>query len=260
MYFFERNFAPETIHIWYEDGKGGLFQGQLDEGAEYTINTYEGHHFFFTSATDKTNIYGRWEMNKEQVTYAIFHPTKKAKQSLLDHHQAEMEFSEEYFKRMGIKWRHYFGPDGPRSPPVLFQWPASEIGEIHHVETTEGHWVCAHSKNNCQYERKSLELEVVSLEPRIFVIKDFLSEFEADQIIGLAQPKVKESEVGSLDGGGIRKSDTRTSRNTWIPRRTNYITESLALRAADVLQIDEKLLGPRNAEDLQVVHYVIDQK
>ncbi len=46
---------------------GGSFQGSLTLGKEYTINTYEGHVFFFTEGDDKTKEYARFNMNKEQV-------------------------------------------------------------------------------------------------------------------------------------------------------------------------------------------------
>ena len=39
--------AP-AIDMWYDDGKDGSFQGTLTVGKESTINTYEGHVFFFT--------------------------------------------------------------------------------------------------------------------------------------------------------------------------------------------------------------------
>lgn len=106
-----------------------------------------------------------------------------------------------------------------------------------------------------------LKLEVISLTPRAFIIENFLSEFEADQIVGYATPKVKHSTVGSQDGGGVRSSDTRTSRNTWVSRDASDITETLFRRAADLLNIDHNILTTaRNAEDMQVVHYVNGQK
>ena len=46
---------------------GGSFQGSLTLGKEYTINTYEGHVFFFTEGDDKTKEYARFIMNKDQV-------------------------------------------------------------------------------------------------------------------------------------------------------------------------------------------------
>lgn len=46
----------------------------------------------------------------------------------------------EYLNRTGIHWRHHFGYDGPRPPPILHMWPAQEIGQTHHVVSKNGHW------------------------------------------------------------------------------------------------------------------------
>ena len=121
---------------------------------------------------------------------------------------------------------------------------------------------CDGPASTCQsQEPLSLELEVVSLTPRVFVMEKFLSPFEADSIIAIANETVAASTVGSADGGGIRKDSTRTSRNTWIGRDRSALTESLFRRAADVLKVDETLLHKnKNVEDIQVVHYVNGQK
>ena len=63
-----RCFVTSTVHIWYDNGLGGSFQGSLTLGKEYTINTYEGHVFFFTEGDDKTKEYARFVMDKDQVS------------------------------------------------------------------------------------------------------------------------------------------------------------------------------------------------
>jgi hypothetical protein len=52
----------------------------------------------------------------------------------------------------------------------------------------------------------------------VFIIKDFLSDFEVEEIIRIAIPLQGSSQVGNLDGGGVRKSETRTSKNSWVKR------------------------------------------
>jgi prolyl 4-hydroxylase len=87
-----------------------------------------------------------------------------------------------------------------------------------------------------------------------------LSDAEADHIISVAKPRVYKSTVGNSESG-VRKSDTRTSSNTWVSRSDSEISNTLYLRAADVLNVDEKLLvSSRNAEDMQVVHYAVGEK
>ncbi len=63
-----RNLIPTTIDIWYEDGRGGSFQGTLDLGKEYTINTYEGHVFFFTEKGHKDKELARFTIDHNLVS------------------------------------------------------------------------------------------------------------------------------------------------------------------------------------------------
>ena len=127
-----------------------------------------------------------------------------------------------------------------------------------------------------------MDLEVISLAPRAFVINNFLNDLEVEEIKRHASPRMAVSSVGDVDAGKNRKifqfyhvfylwliislwlytfvgafeSDTRTSRNAWVKRSDSEVTETLFRRAAHLLQIDQELLHRRtNAEDLQVVHY-----
>lgn len=167
----------------------------------------------------------------------------------------------DYFNRTGMLWRHYYGPDGPRPPPKLFMWPAAQVGEVHTVLSKHGHWFCEGPKEQCQStEPMAVELEVISLRPRAFIINNLFSEFEADHVIDIARPTVAHSSVGDAETGAF-ESDTRTSSNTWVRRGTSAITETLFRRAADVLQVDQKhLTRNTGAEDLQVVYYKHAQK
>ncbi len=196
------------------------------------------------------------------MLYLIRDPSRPAPAALEEHTARELAFDEEYLNRTGLHWRHYFGPDGPRGPPTLFMWPAPEVGHVHKIAASEGHWHCKGSKQDCQSPQPlELELEVISQYPKAFIVEDFLSEYEADVMIAAGDPLAKESYVGNEDGGGARKDSTRTSHNAWIPRGTNEVSESLSLRAAQLLQLDEKILTSRRAaEDIQVVHYVKGQK
>ena len=48
--------------------------------------------------------------------------------------------SNSFFFIQGNLWRHYYGKDGPRPPPVLHMWAADKIGQKHQVESSEGFW------------------------------------------------------------------------------------------------------------------------
>ena len=94
-----------------------------------------------------------------------------------------------------------------------------------------GVWHCDGKESRCRHsEPVKLDLEVVSLAPRAFIIPNFLSDFEADSIVKQARPHIATSSVGDADVG-IQNSDTRTSKNTWLNRYSSLITQSIFLRA-----------------------------
>ena len=264
-----KSLSSRPLDIHWDDGKGGSVpQGVLRPGAETTTNTYHGHQFFFTEAgvsnpNDKKNEVFRAHITMEQSSYLIKDkPEFTIKSDVINLALREAAFQAEYLNRTGIQWRHYFGPNGPRDPPKLFMWPADKVGQVHKVVARHGYWECHGPADDCQSQAPlDLELEVLSTHPKVFIIDNFFSEYEADAVIEWAKPRVAESTVGQNDSGGVRKSDTRTSKNTWMNRRANDIASTLYLRAAELLRIDERLLeATENAEDIQVVHYNVGDK
>ena len=101
-------------------------------------------------------------------------------------------------------------------------------------------------------------IEVISQEPRIFVIENVISDAEAQLIIDLATAKLVRSRAG---GDGGMEDETRTSRTAWIDRTEHPVMDTIYRRAADLLNIDESLLFiEKNVESLQVVHYDVGQE
>ena len=256
-----RNLSNRKVDFYYDDGQGGTEQGHLRPGQETTTNTYETHEFFFTEAGRKDREIARFAMRKDRSLYVLHDAKNPVSRDVIDVSAREETFMEDYFRKTGILWRHFFGPNGPRAPPVLHMWPAKKVGTVHRVVSQEGLWTCDGPSAACQSKQSvNLDLECISIEPRAFVIKNFLSAFEVDEIIKCAKPNLRHSSVGDAEAG-ILTSNTRTSTNTWVKRTESAVTETLFLRAADLLQIDEKLLTrSTNAEDLQVVHYKDEQK
>lgn len=110
------------------------------------------------------------------------------------------------------------------------------------------------------------------MRPRVYEIKNFLSEVEVDHIVEYAKnANMQQSTVGQSDKR--KKDSVRTSYNTWVPRETNQLFDAVYRRAADVLRIDESMFRIRDedevedwpnritvAEDLQLVHYDVAQE
>jgi len=247
---------------YYDDGRGGSFQGTLNGwGKETTTNSYAGHVFFFTEKGDKSKEIARFTIKEDQFLYVVSDESRTPPPELNIQLEKERKFNEEYLKRTGNIWRHYYGPNGPRSPPVLYMWPANEIGQLHTVKSYNGKWSCGDADKCRSKEVIEMQLEVVSLKPKVFIIPDFLSDYEADEIMKIAKPRMAGSTVGNRDGGGSRESETRTSRNAWVGRDSSPVIDTIYRRAADLLNVDEKLLtSHKNAEEMQVVHYEIGQK
>ena len=267
--------SPKRIIMWYDDGRDGVFEGKLALGQTTTTNSYEGHVFYFTLELENSSFFGSSSMDKNrkgrevhrvrihagQTLYIIDDKENAPPSSIRKQADKEVRFTSEYMMKTGVQWRHFFGSDGPRPPPSLYMWPAEQVGVIHTINSPEGYWTCKGDASDCQSKEKvELQLECVSTEPRVFVIKNLFSDFEVDWIIDIAKPRLAGSQVGGAESG-ILNSDTRTSTNTWLGRGKNQITETLYMRAADLLQIDEQDLQPsKAAEDIQVVHYSVGQK
>ena len=248
------------MQIWYDNGTPtGVFSGDFLPGGQSTTNAYYGHKFFFTDKHNTSHKIATVEISSDRVLYVIRDDAEHTvSDDLILKTEQEEQFMKEYLERTGIHWRHHYGKDGPRPPPTLYMWPTASIGQTHKVESANGHWSCL--EKDCQSsDIIPLELEVVSLAPKVFYISNFLNMFEAEHLISLAKNSVALSKVGDSATGFA--SDTRTSKNSWISRSKNSLIDSLYRRAADVMNVDEAILTmARNAEEIQVVHYENNQR
>lgn len=97
------------------------------------------------------------------------------------------------------------------------------------------------------------EKVILSEEPQIFTIDNFISEHECDYLINYAKPKLSRAFVSDEKKGTISRG--RTGMNCWIP----HSSDPVALKVSN--QMSELIGIPLcNAEAMQVVYYDIDQK
>lgn len=75
-----------------------------------------------------------------KVRYTIEDPDVPAPAHLLELVQKEEAFAQQYRQSTGLEWRHFYGQNGPRPPPILNMWPADEIGQVHTVQSDHGQW------------------------------------------------------------------------------------------------------------------------
>lgn len=260
-----RSHSSKTIALFWDDGKKGVPSATLRPDAETTLNSYSTHKFYMAYSDDKKRKrLATFVIQREKGIYVFYDEKNPGSAEERAKTKRELEYLKEYREKTGLLWRSYYGSEGPRAPPILPLWPATFKGQRHVVNTVHGFWMCNDTTSaDCKPSSAGVQLtlEAFSLEPRAFIIKNFLSEAECDHIIATATPKLGQSTVGNSDGGGVKKSTTRTSKTTWVGRNVSPLTESLYLRAADVLGVDEKILTPgTNAEEMQVVYYEIGQK
>lgn len=192
----------------------------------------------------------------------------------------------EYYKKNGFHWT---GTTFPRPPPTLPMIKPDHIGQKTTVSMTNDpdarQWHChiqppssgvddhddpktddyvkdclndgLNPDENSTYrtdENQEMTIEVVAVEPRVFLVKNFLSTFEADYIVAQARPQLRRSTTGH--GVNAREDDTRSSQSAWLTRGHSVIMDSIYRRVALVTQLPHELLREsKNAESLNVLHY-----
>ncbi len=185
-------------------------------------------------------------MNPDQVLYAYVDEATADPEDL-KRHKEEVAFSEDYKKKTGRHWLAYY----PKGPAQTFIWPADTIGQKHTVTSKYG---LKHSMDD-ESKEATFTIEVLSTEPRAYLIRNFFSAEEADHLIALGEGKYKRSSVGGseADGGYGLTSDTRTSRNTWISKDSSPMTENMYRRVADLTKVEsERLLNSNNYVEFQL--------
>jgi hypothetical protein len=209
-------------------------------------------------------------------------------------------FSEQY---KNVTGRSYLS-NYLRKPPRHFMWRADYIGQQHWITSTETHFTTDVLGPETEGQLEEIEeigkkrvlkpgeprllsqyrdpaeggvlnmtLTVLSCAPRVFEIKNFLSEAEVAHILKIAaQVDLRLSTTGQTFPGEKKVAEdsrrTRTSKNTWVPRERTAVFDAIYRRAADLMRIDEALLRYRDVDEqtdfsgqrslgehLQLVHY-----
>lgn len=281
---------PKTkVHLWIIE--------------EYPNNLYVYDPYKVEGNPEQTEINLQENLNPEQRAQY-----DKWKKTLLYH--------EQYKAFTGRSYLANYGDNGPRAPSAHFMWRADYFGQEHWVTTKETHFVTLPEATKLgpvtkfgkqrileeedprsflehrerdedthePLEYMNMTMKVLSVAPRVFEIKNFLSEIEVNHVLELAGGiDLKESTTGDIGAYRRerkrsakrmeRKTKTRTSRNSWVERERSPVIDAIYRRAADLTRIDESLLRDRDpreqphlsfsktmAEALQLVHYDVTQE
>lgn len=254
------NLSPKPV-LLYWDGKGGhdksrRLVGEIAPFESIGTATMPGQGFHVTSLVDKSTALQRWvvtaetslvyyepispdEMNDSGLKYDPPEYAKYQKQLL------NREFARDYTISSGRTWLGNF----PRQFPLFHMQPAPYIGHEYPIE-------------------QGLSLRVASVTPRVFIIDNFLTKEECQQVIqqgqehGMVLSTLHSSSAGKANQ--TTDTSTRSSTNTWLTRDHSSVTEKVYERAAMVTKIDPELMqkfhlsSPAHhsiAESLQVVRY-----
>ena len=275
--------------------------------------SFPGHLFYLTPEEDDQNILIRFTVGNAPDNVYVYDPyhvegnEKETEANLAALGASDREkymamrrtflFSQEYKKVTG---RSYLA-NYPRERPPHYMWRADYFDQIHWVTTRETHFTKLPPKNllqqiNIHGKKRKLEnkeprllaeyrsgekimnmtLKVLSCAPRVFEIKNFLSQVEVDHILELAGKEDLALSTTGMGNDEDREDDnrrTRTSYNSWVERERSPIIDAVYRRSSDLLRIDEALLRYRDpsefpevptrntmAESLQLVHYDPDQE
>ena len=114
-----------------------------------------------------------------------------------------------------------------------YRWDGVEVGHTRTLRLPSG---------------AAWEMETLSLRPLAFLVRGFLSADECEQLVALAQPKMR----GSLMMGNASGSE-RTSTSVFLPASEDALLGELQRRLAALTQLPPRQVAA--SEDLQVVHY-----
>ena len=96
-------------------------------------------------------------------------------------------------------------------------------------------------------------LEVLSIDPRVIIIKNFLSNEECDHFVKLSEGKLERALVSSEKEGIISKG--RSGSNCWITHNNDDKTLAIANRISNIIEIPLE-----NTESYQIIYYDKEQE
>ena len=268
---------------------------------QYPENLYVYDPYLVEGDVQRTELNLQALSKKERLQY------DKWKKTLL--------YNDQYKAFTGRSYLANYGDDGPRPPSSHYMWRADYFGQEHWVTTKETHFVDLPPMSDLkkvtefgsrrvlkdsdprhfqEYREKdeatqepleymNMTMKVLSCAPRVFEIRNFMSQEEVHHILelagGIELDVSTTGDVGSNSRGGKKKvrveqkTKVRTSRNSWVAREVSPIVDAIYRRAADLTRIDESLLRARSkdeipsldfkgsiSETLQLVHYDVKQE
>jgi len=293
------NLSPKALDLWWDGGSGALKErkvGRIQPFESIGTATTPGQSFRFSPVYDGDHALIRFVATADDAVL-VYDPQKhekndsrkeelsNAQKHLYNLARLNYNYEMDYFGTTKRPWLSAF----PRPPPMHFMWKSDYFSQIHTIQSKETHFTSLPKKSSLKrltygdyYSKKkhqpyfpehrndvdagmNMTLKVLSCRPRVFEIKNFLSEVEADHIIDLStnNPSVKMEKSTTLghNDASSPQEDIRNSSNAWVYRELDPIIDAVYRRASDLLRIDESLLRHRSAHErteLQTDHSIAE--
>ena len=200
------NLLDVTIAMFWDDGTPeGRPQGFIPAKSVTNSGTYPGHVFWFKRAGK-----GRHPAQSggpklvshlitEKQDFYLIHDGKA--ETLESEHgkfrTRQDEFMKEYRTRTGLSWlTDYDQQHGPRGMPVNGYWPAAHVNQRHRVPWGDPPAAGALS-SFWGSTGGTIDMVVLSVTPKVFLLPDLLTTAECDLIKELATPKLGRSTIGA---------------------------------------------------------------
>lgn len=243
--------------LLYWDGRGGddrnrRFVGEIAPFEAITTATRPGESFSVSPVYDHSHALDRWVVTADDAVQYYepgnAKPLTGTDERLYRTQKLNQEFAKHYLMNSGRSWLSHF----PRAFPGHHMWKAEYFGQKYIVSST--------IVDDGDNERpQNYKLEVVSVTPRVFTIRNFLSATKCDSLIQMAISN--DLEASTVYAGSLAKQHrdiyTRSSTNTWLTRDTANVTEEIYRRAAHLINIDESLLQAPIDDDVDAHHHSI---
>jgi len=155
-----------------------------------------------------------------------------------------------YRARTGLSWlTDYSEDDGPRGKPRSSFWPTDHVNQRHQVrwgDVDDSSWLWGSPVGG------TIDMVVLSVAPKVFLLPDLLTPDECTLIKEMATPKLARSTIGA--GSVAHEDATRASRTAWLsPNRNKQLQDTVYRKYQALFPCIKN--SHTCAEDMQIVRY-----
>lgn len=177
-------------YYWFDQQRQkGIFKGRLRPQSQTATNSYRGHIFYFTATGTDDEVH-RITVTKNVNDYIIPPTDDKLTHPFYLKLQEKQAFYADYFRENGYPWLSFYN----RPKPELFMFNkegTDAIGTVYSIESEHSFWHCipdqalsaAAQSALCQSQGTiSVNVEVISSAPKMFVIEHIISDAEVEMV------------------------------------------------------------------------------